>query len=663
MNTRLKKLTMALAGGLLLGGLSIQSSQGATLTVNTFSDELTSGCSLREAVISVDNGGDRGGCVADITSPYGTNDTINLPEGTYLLSIPPPADVGPSATGTDNSVLHFGEYTATYVAATAGAPATYAITAAPDPETGDLDIMKSVSIVGQGAGATIDAGWIATLPYGSDAKADPLLNTCATGSICTATAGDRVFHVIVSPTDTTTTAINLTLSNLIVKGGKALGAATFPGPDGGNYYFRREGGGLAETVGAAAGAVVTATDPGTGGGGGGSTGGGEVTTVTYGLTINHCIFTSNYAGDGGGIYSPAVMTATNLVASGNRASANGGGIYNDAAATLISVTLSGNSAEGGGGLFDTGSHTTTIIGSTVNGNVAVGGGGISSRSGVKLEIDNSTISGNSAGDVGAGLYTNGPAFLTYSTVADNSSPGTTGETVPGGAGINIFQSGSASVTVQNTLVARNTKGNPAVNANCGQTGSTSNWSFRSLGNNIDSDGTCTLTMSGDKSGNFLGPLDPGLGFLANNGGPTQTQALLSGSIAIGAAKPLGGTIFSVDERGVARDATPDIGAFEVAATSSGGSSSGCFIATAAYGTPMAQDVRYLRAFRDEYLLTNAPGRVFVGWYYRFSPPVADYLRQHDTLRGIVRVGLVPLVEVSKLTVSQQVLQSETVDRP
>jgi len=95
----------------------------------------------------------------------------------------------------------------------------------------------------------------------------------------------------------------------------------------------------------------------------------------------------------------------------------------------------------------------------------------------------------------------------------------------------------------------------------------------------------------------------------------------------------------------------------------GGGGGGCFIATAAYGSPMATEVRYLRAFRDRYLLTNEWGRWFVEQYYRFSPPLADQLRAHDGWRAIVRVALSPLVALSKWAVSGETLEQGTVDRP
>jgi len=103
--------------------------------------------------------------------------------------------------------------------------------------------------------------------------------------------------------------------------------------------------------------------------------------------------------------------------------------------------------------------------------------------------------------------------------------------------------------------------------------------------------------------------------------------------------------------------------FTVTAAVGGGGGGGCFIATAAYGSPMETEVRYLRAFRDQYLLTHKLGRWFVDRYYRFSPPLADRLRAHDDWRAIVRVALSPLVALSKWVVSSETLEKQTVDRP
>ena len=81
-------------------------------------------------------------------------------------------------------------------------------------------------------------------------------------------------------------------------------------------------------------------------------------------------------------------------------------------------------------------------------------------------------------------------------------------------------------------------------------------------------------------------------------------------------------------------------------SSGGGGGGGCFIATAAFGTYLEPQVEILKDFRDNYLLTNAPGRVFVENYYRYSPPVAHFIAQHEWLRAVVRGALYPLIGVS-----------------
>jgi len=78
---------------------------------------------------------------------------------------------------------------------------------------------------------------------------------------------------------------------------------------------------------------------------------------------------------------------------------------------------------------------------------------------------------------------------------------------------------------------------------------------------------------------------------------------------------------------------------------------GCFIATAAYGTPMADEMQILREFRDEYLLTNPLGQALVDLYYRVSPPIAKFITDHPSLKPVVRAGLLPALAMSTVAVN------------
>ncbi|OGG92973.1 hypothetical protein A2609_01925 [Candidatus Kaiserbacteria bacterium RIFOXYD1_FULL_47_14] len=72
-------------------------------------------------------------------------------------------------------------------------------------------------------------------------------------------------------------------------------------------------------------------------------------------------------------------------------------------------------------------------------------------------------------------------------------------------------------------------------------------------------------------------------------------------------------------------------------------SSGCFIATAAYGTPLAEEINLLRRFRDEQLARYRMGQAFIASYYRLSPPIAEIIEQSRVLRSITRAILRPII--------------------
>jgi CSLREA domain-containing protein len=190
------------------------------------------------------------------------------------------------------------------------------------------------------------------------------------------------------------------------------------------------------------------------------------------------------------------------------------------------------------------SGTLTITDSTVSRNQAQGDAGIGQYSGT-ANITNSTVSGNQAALRCGGIcaYQDATINIQSSTIANNISAN------PGGG---IFSNGADSVVnVKNTIVSNNSTADCATNA-----GGT----ITSQGNNIDSANSCGFAQTTDK------PTDPFLALLANNGGPTDTHALLSGSPAIDS----GDSDQAADQRGVSRpqngdnnaSATDDIGAFE-----------------------------------------------------------------------------------------------------
>ena len=268
------------------------------------------------------------------------------------------------------------------------------------------------------------------------------------------------------------------------------------------------------------------------------------------LTINNSFISQNSAtwmyighGGGGGIYNVGGLTMTNSTVSVNGDTLVGAGIYNQTRLTISGSTISGNSAF-----------------SSVNSDFNTQGGGIY-NSGGTVTLTNSTLSGNSAiilrskecgvggKPYGGGIYSvGGTLTINNSTLDGNYAVGCFGLGYGGG-----IYSRNGGVILQNTIVSNSTTG-----GNC-------NGAVTSNGYNLSSDRTCGFNNTGD-----LNNTNPVLGPLQDNGGPTETMALLSGSPAIDAGNPGGctngqGRLLTTDQRGMPRPDHEDTGGCDMGA--------------------------------------------------------------------------------------------------
>ena len=299
----------------------------------------------------------------------------------------------------------------------------------------------------------------------------------------------------------------------------------------------------------------------------------EIDVSISGLTLaGGDVKPGDFSGDGGAIRNRENLTLTDSILSGNAAAfGNGGGIDNRGTLMVASSTLADNLASSnGGGIYSytLNSGALRVSSSTINGNSANSGGGIhnvsnETNSQTAATITNSTLSGNTATIQGGGLFNYfGIAVIELSTI--------TGNTAPSGKGGGVASRGYANVRteVSGTIISGNINGDVAV------VSSTQNNSFQSNGFNLIGSGGGTLnglanfTATGDQ----IAVTNPLLGPLADNGGPTQTHALLFGSPALNAGDPtFDPNTFTPplvnDQRGVgfARVVigTIDIGAFEL----------------------------------------------------------------------------------------------------
>jgi predicted outer membrane repeat protein len=341
-------------------------------------------------------------------------------------------------------------------------------------------------------------------------------------------------------------------------------------------------------------------------GGGASKGGGIFANPGATLTITDSSLTDNNANFGGAIYNKGTLTITGSNLAGNFAQ-NGGGIRNESQAILIidNSTLSGNSADEGGAIDTIANASLNVNGSTFTLNTARLGGAIITTFGT-VDVVNTTFSDNSARNgSGGAIYAESDSTLTIagSTFSGNTTRGSggaihqdlgtlfivnstfsTNSALIGGAihlylvtgnissstisrntaqgdffsGGGIMLDPSPNLFLRNTIIAGNSdSGSPDVSG-----------SLISQGHNLIGDGTGGSGFDPtDLVGTSSNPIDPKLGPLQDNGGPTQTMALLPGSPAIDAGDNTNATEFDQRGPGFPRivNGIIDIGAFEVQA--------------------------------------------------------------------------------------------------
>jgi hypothetical protein len=279
------------------------------------------------------------------------------------------------------------------------------------------------------------------------------------------------------------------------------------------------------------------------------------------LNISDCAIMGNIAAAGGGLYnSDAAVTIADTAVSGNMTSSlrTAGGLDNALSSARMTITDSTITDNIGSGIVNGGQMT--LSGSTIAGNASQSEGGGLEASYGSVQIVNCTISGNTSAMFGGGVSLFGTASveLTSVTITGNTANGTD-QILTGGGGLASFPSISQGgrALLRNTLIA----GNGTATIGPDVVGSIISLGFNLIGETDDSMGW----VGTDRTGTSSAPLDPLLGPLQDNGGPTLTQALLAGSPAIETGDP---TLFgSVDQRGTVRfhsgfDAPVDIGAFD-----------------------------------------------------------------------------------------------------
>ncbi|MBX7105048.1 MAG: hypothetical protein K1X57_13265 [Gemmataceae bacterium] len=308
--------------------------------------------------------------------------------------------------------------------------------------------------------------------------------------------------------------------------------------------------------------------------------GGALAINDESVTLTNCTLSNNTSAARGGAIDVSngagrlnlidCVVSGNQVTGANAYKVGDGGAINlvgNSSVNITRSTLSGNSVTGqGGAVYFTNGGSINVVDSTISGNTAagsVGGGGIYLFGTVTADgfnITNSTLSGNVAtagpgGAIGLQVMT-GTLNIRNSTIFGNNASGSGG---------GIGSDGGGTVFISSSIVAGNLVGGvPTAKADLAFSVAETIAGNNNLIGIQDVTTNVTLSGTGNLTGTIVTPLDAKLGALANNGGPTQTHAILAGSPAIDAGN--NSASLSFDQRGQIRvqSSSADIGAFESA---------------------------------------------------------------------------------------------------
>ncbi|MEX2168718.1 MAG: choice-of-anchor Q domain-containing protein [Pirellulales bacterium] len=278
-------------------------------------------------------------------------------------------------------------------------------------------------------------------------------------------------------------------------------------------------------------------------------------------------------GDGNRIFSvddgdgsaDKFVSMIGLTMAGGDVGSSGGAIFNREKLTISECTISGNAAVNlGGGVFNRGGDFTAIT-STISDNEASIGGGIQIDFG-HMTLTNVTVSGNRSKADGGGLHLRmdhlgDTTTISHSTITGNEADSDSNGN-GGGGGIYVFPATLGVATLDNTIIAGN-----LLAASRSDIAHAVSVRYSLIG---DDSGAAITDNGGNVIGTFGSPINPMLGPLGFNGGPTMTHALLIGSPAFNAGDPTAmagvGDVPQFDQRGAAYsrvvEGRIDIGAFE-----------------------------------------------------------------------------------------------------